>query len=157
MHIPLLFRSKSSITDSPDALQSLLQRGLTKATQCRLLTRMRSGQCHARAVRLFGWSQAKHPSLWFVIPRQTQLASGIRSVADVMVEISDPSLSRAILVGGQAKLVESRHEPVYLHPSVRSASVRIDSDPLDFVFLRVEVRPADEVQAFSHAASLAAA
>jgi len=156
MHIPLLFRSKSSIADSPDALQSLLQRGLSKATQCRLLTRTRSGQCHARTLRLFGWSQAKHPSLWFVIPRQTQLASGIRSVADVMVEISDPHLSRAIRVSGQAKLVESRHEAAYLHPSVRSALVRVDSDPLDFVFLRVEVRPVDEEQAFFHAESLAA-
>jgi hypothetical protein len=156
MHIPLLFRTRTSIADSPSALQSLLQRGLSKTSRCRLLMRMRSGQCYARTVRLFGWSPGANPHLWFVSSRQSQLAYCVRSGAEVMVEISDPKLPQPIRVAGHAKRVDSRHEPVYLHPSVRSTTMQIASDPLDFVFLQVELRPACEEHAFLNADSLAA-
>ena len=156
MHIPLLFRTKTSTADSPSTLQSLLQRGLSQASRCQLLTRMRSGECHARTVRLFGWSPGANPNLWFLSPRQSQLAFCVRNGAEVMVEIRDPKLPQPIRVAGRAKRVDGRHEPVYLHPSVRSAPVQIASDPLDFVFLQVELRPAGEEHALSHAESVAA-
>jgi hypothetical protein len=157
MHLPLLFRIGTSTADSQAALQSLLQRGLSKTSQCRLLTRTRSGECHARTARLFGWSFGATTTLWFVVPRHSQLASGVHSGAEVMVEISEPKLARHLHVAGRARLVESRHEPVYLHPSVRNSALRIDSDPLDFVFVRVELRPAGEERAPVRADRLAAA
>jgi len=53
---------------------------------------MRSGECHARTVRLFGWSPGANPNLWFLSPRQSQLAFCVRNGAEVMVEIRDPKL-----------------------------------------------------------------
>jgi hypothetical protein len=157
MHLPLLFRTRTSIADAQGALQSLLQRGLSKTTQCRLLTRTRAGECHARTARLFGWSTGAASRLWFVVPRHSRLACGVQRGTEIMVEISDPKLARTFHAAGRARLIESRHEPVYLHPSVDSSMLRIDSDPLDFVFVRVELHPAGEEHAQAHAGGLAAA
>jgi hypothetical protein len=157
MHLPLLFRTRTSIADAQDALQSLLQHGFSKNGQCRLLTRTRSGEYHARTARLFGWSPGASATLWFMVPRHSQLTWGVRGGAQVMVEIADSKLARVLHVAGRSTLIEGRHESVYLHPSVDSAVLRIDSDPLDFVFVRVELERAGEEHAPVQAASLAAA
>jgi hypothetical protein len=156
MHIPLLFRTRT-IADPPSVLRSLLQRGVSKSSRFRLLTYSRAGECHARTLRLFGWSLDETPSLWFMAPRQSQVAFSLHSGAEAMLEIGDPKVGQLIRVAGHARLVPTVHEPAYLHSSVRSASLKIVSDPLDFVFLRVELRSPGEAQAPMHLEHLAAA
>ncbi len=156
MHIPLLFRDRT-FSDPPSAVHSLLRHGVSKSSQFRLLTRTRAGEYYARTLRLFGWSLAATPSLWFMAPRHSQLAMSLHGGAEVMLEVDDPKVGQPIRVAASASLVPSCHEPVYLHPSARNAMLKIVTDPLDFVFLRVDLRAASEAPAPVQLGTLAAA
>ncbi len=156
MHIPLLLRTRT-VADPPSAVRSMLQRGVSKSTSFRLLTRTRAGDCHARTLRLFGWSLSDTPSLWFMAPRHSQVALSLHRGADVMLEVDDSKAGAPIRVAAHARLIPGCHEPVYLHPSVHSPTLKIATDPLDFVFLRVDLRSAGEVQTQMPVQRLAAA
>jgi len=136
MNIPFRLRMRPEATD----LQSVLQRLLSRHSRCRVLTRTRWGQRNALLLRLFNWNIGPRSDLWFLVPKGSGVALDALRDPEVSVEIANPSTRKAVRVEGRAKLVNSHHEPVYLHPSVQGAGVKVAADPLAFDFLRVELR-----------------
>jgi hypothetical protein len=141
MNIPFLQRTKATLALSFPPLHPL-RRILQRTRICTLVTREPWGEMVAHSVRLYDWSLERNANLWFVVPKRSGLAQDLAHESQVTVEIADPQARKPIRLAGNAQFVDGRPSPVYLHPSVRSATLRVDAAPLDFAFLMVELHQA---------------
>ncbi len=111
-----------------------------RAKNCVLTTTTLQGEPHARMVRIATCSNEHGSHLWFVIPRDSDLASDIAFDPQVTLSVMNARSLKLVHVPGCATLVGARHNPVYLHRSLVDAStLNVVRDELDFSLLRIDI------------------
>jgi hypothetical protein len=135
LHIPFWNRKDES-AEQGLALISALVGGHRR---CVLTTRSRTGEPHARKLRLSNYAVGQSATLIFVVPKASDVAEDVARDAHVVLSMLDPRSGRLVHLEGTAKLFDGRHTPAYLHPSVRGPQLRVVPGEVDFALLRVEV------------------
>ena len=117
---------------------------LQRARHCLLTSRLSAGDPHSAKVRISMTSAEGEPHLWIMVPRDSHTALDVAADPDVTLSFVDPRSLRLIHLTGQVALMESHHDPVYLHPSVQNEpQLSIVEGEQDFVMMRVDL-PSDQ-------------
>jgi hypothetical protein len=135
LHIPFWNR-KDEHAEHGMALISALVGGHRR---CVLTTRSRTGEPHARKLRLSNYAVGHSASLIFVVPKTSEVAEDVARDSHVVLSMLDPRSGRLVHLEGSAALFDDRHSPAYLHPSVRGPKLHVVAGEVDFALLRVEV------------------
>lgn len=116
-----------------------------KAKNCVLTTTTSYGDPHAHMIRIATCSNDQGAHLWFVIPRECDIAEDVAQCADVTLSVMNSRSMKLVHVQGRATLLGARHDPVYLDHSVRAApALNVVRDELNFSLLRVDVDESEQ-------------